>query len=174
MNKCTTKFVDKSTHLCRTIVDKAGTYIAALINSIEYEKYFSTLFDLLTLDYNDDIMAINHQQLDKNKKWRQRYGSQPYVQRCEAKIWALKIQENIRREYVDKKAGKSYGLGCNDPSQKALGKTNNCKSGEEKRPCSHCGKLGHTTTRSQHCTFTTYKPKKKEGKFCLASVPFPM
>ena len=175
MNKFISKFVNKSTHLCRTIVGKARTYVAVSIDSIGYEDYYSTLFDLLDLDYDDDIMAISHQRMDKNKKWRQGYRSQPHVRRREAKVRALKIRENIRREYVDKKAGKSYGSGCNDPSQKEPGKkTNNRKSGEEKRPCSHCGKLGHTTTRSQHCTFTTYKPKKKEGKFCLASVPFPM
>jgi hypothetical protein len=32
----------------------------------------------------------------------------------------VKIQENIRKECVDKKAGKTYGSGCNDPAQKAV------------------------------------------------------
>jgi hypothetical protein len=49
----------------------------------------------------------------------QEYIKQPHVHKWEAKVQALKIQENIRREYIDKKAGKSYGPGINDPSQKA-------------------------------------------------------
>jgi hypothetical protein len=37
MNKFITKFVDKSLHLCCTIVGKARTYVAVGIDSVGYE-----------------------------------------------------------------------------------------------------------------------------------------
>ncbi len=85
---------------------------------------------------------------------------------------ALKIRENIRREYVDKKAGKSYGSGINDPSQKAAEEGDNVKK-PKKPPCAHCGLQGHSTTRSKKCLFTTYVEKPKEGEFRLANVHLP-
>jgi hypothetical protein len=77
---------------------------------------------------------------------------------------AVRIRENIRKGYVDKKAGKSYGSGCADPAQKgADAMKDNDKKREKKPPCSHCGKIGHSTRRSQHCTFTT-QPQAKGQK----------
>jgi hypothetical protein len=48
------------------------------------------------------------------------------------------------------------------------------KCDEEKQICSHCGKIGHTTTRSRQCTFTSYKSRAKKGKFHLVHVAVPM
>jgi hypothetical protein len=88
---------------------------------------------------------------------------------------SLKIRENIRREYEDKKAGKSYGLGCNDPSQKAKEKGDKKPASDKKKGlCGFCGNMGHVTRRSKECTFTTYKAKLKCGKCCLANVTVPM
>ncbi len=146
MNKFITKFVNKSSHQCRTIVGKARTYVAVGIDSVGYEEYYRTLFDLLDLDNDKNTMKTHHQRLDHEKKTKQKYAKQPHVRRREAKIRALKIRDNIRKEYVDKKAGRSYGLGCNDPLQKAIGNVKNSKTGIEKPVCPHCGKIGHKTT----------------------------
>ena len=59
----------------------------------------------------------------------------------------IKIRENIRREYEDKKAGKSYGSGCNDASEKAKGEKTPA-SVKKKALCGFCGKVGHSTRRS--------------------------
>ena len=96
------------------------------------------------------------------------------MRKREAKIRALKIRDNIRKEYVDKKAGRSYASGCNDPSQKEVKNVKNCKTGVEKPVCPQCGKIGHKTSRSRNCTFTTYQPHIKEGKFCLENVAVTM
>ncbi len=69
---------------------------------------------------------------------------------------ALKIRENIQREYVDKKAGKSYRSGMNDPSQKAGKEGDDVKkptkpTKPKKPPCAHCGLKGHSTTTSKKC-----------------------
>jgi hypothetical protein len=175
MNKFITKFVDKSLHLCRTIVGKARTYVAVGIDSVGYEEYYRRLFELIDLDYDDDIMGTHHRRLDAKKVWKKRYDKQPHVRRREAMVRALKIRENIRKEYVDKKAGKSYGSGMNDPSQKASEESDDVKKPPKpkKPPCAHCGLKGHSTTRSKKCLLTTYVEKKKEGKFRLANVHLP-
>jgi hypothetical protein len=115
-------------------------------------------------------MLIHHQRLDNLKKSRKSYKVQLYVHKCNAMARAIRIWEKIRREYVDKKAGKSYGLGSNDPAQKATDAMgDNHKKDEEKPPYRHCGKVDHSTTRSQHCTFTTYnlQAQGKKGKCCV-------
>jgi hypothetical protein len=151
--------------MCRTIVGRARTYAAISIDSIGYEEYYRTLFHLLDLDYDEGVMRSHHQALDNKKKWRKEYSKQPHVRQREAKVRALRIRENIRKEYADKKAGKSYSSGCNDPFEKAKEEKKMGETKEEKLPCGHCGKKGHSTTRSRYCTFTTYSPKLKKGKF---------
>jgi hypothetical protein len=104
---------------------------------------------------------------------------QPHVRRKEATIRALRIRENIRKEYTDKKSGKSYGSGSNDPASKAAARENNASASKEKNgitgeqkksSCPLCGKFGHKTKRSRHCTFSTFKPKLKNGKFRILRV----
>ena len=118
---------------------------------------------LLDFDYDEGFMQKHHAFLDKRRGKRYIYDKQPHVRRREAVVRSVKIRENIRREYENKKAGKSYGSGCNDPSQKAQ---NEKKPVSEKKKaiCGFCGKVGHSTRRSRQCTFTTFKPKLKCGK----------
>ena len=48
MNKFITKFILKSTqHLCMSIVGKTHTYLAVGLDSVGYEEYYHTLFDVL-------------------------------------------------------------------------------------------------------------------------------
>ena len=88
---------------------------------------------------------------------------------------ALKIREHIQREYVDKKAGKSYGSGMNDTSQQAAKEGDDVKMPmkTKKPPCAHCGLKGHSTTRSKKCLLTTYVEKPKEGEFRVTNVHLP-
>jgi hypothetical protein len=93
---------------------------------------------------------------------------QPEVRRHQAAGHAIKIREKIRKLFKDKKAGKSYGLGMNDPSKKE------CKGKKENtNECNHCGKIGHSRRSSKDCTFTTHKNKKKSGKYGLTDVVTP-
>jgi hypothetical protein len=112
-------------------------------------------------------MATCHWRMDKAKILRTEYHKRPDVRRRSAKGRALKIRENIRREYVDKKAGKTYGAGSNDPSAKLDKSTGNKKQKRttKSRICEFCGKKGHSTKRSKNCTYTTSKDKVKAGKF---------
>jgi hypothetical protein len=145
------------------------------IDSVGYKEYYRQLFELINLDYDDDIMGTHHRRLDAKKVWKKRYDKQPHVRRREAMVRALKIRENIRKEYVDKKAGKSYGSGMNDPSQKAAKEGDDVKkpTKPKKPPCAHCGLKGRSTTRSKKCLLTSYVEKLKEGKFHLANVHRP-
>jgi hypothetical protein len=79
-------------------------------------------------------------------------------------VWAIKIRENLKRVNMDKKAGNAYGSNSMiHPRRNKLQMmiTENCS--EEKPIRSHCGKKGHSMTRSCHCTFTTYKLTMKNG-----------
>jgi hypothetical protein len=40
----------------------------------------------------------------------------------------------------------------------------NVEKGKTKTTCQFCGKVGHKTRRSKHCTFTTKKPETEKGK----------
>ena len=53
----------------------------------------------------------------------------------EAKVRALRIRENIRKDYADKKAGKTYSSGINDPTKSE-------STAKEMKTCSFCGKNG--------------------------------
>jgi hypothetical protein len=173
MNQFITKFVRKSTYLCRTIVGKGRTFLAVGIDSIGYEDYYRALFDLLGLEYDETILNDHHQRLDKNKVRKRKYDVQPEVRRRQAAGRAVKIREKIRKLFEDKKAGKSYGSGMNDPSKKEA------KAGSKNTNiCEFCKKVGHSRKSSKKCLFTTWKPKKakpkaKPGKFGHPSVVRP-
>jgi hypothetical protein len=166
INAFISKFVPKTKHLCRTIVGKARTYLAISLDSVGYEDYYRTLYDLLGLEYDEDIMRSMHRRMDKKKINRTDYAQRPEVRKQSAIARAVKIRENIRREYCDKKAGKTYGSGSNDPSAKANedDMENSCSKKKPKAVCPFCQKVGHKTRRSQYCTFTTAKPATKKGK----------
>ena len=172
INAFISKFVPKTKHLCRTIVGKARTYLAISLDSIGYEEYYRTLFDLLGLDYDEEIMRSMHRRMDKKKMNRTDYILRPEVRKQSAIARAVKIRENIRREYSDKKAGKTYASGCNDPSVKAdEGEgEKGCTTKKGKVICPFCQKVGHKTKRSKYCTYTTAKPATKKGKFSHLNV----
>jgi hypothetical protein len=79
MNAFITKSVNKVKHLCRTIVGKARTYLAVGLDSVGYEYYYRTLFELLHLDYDEDIMGTSHRRMDKAKIVRTEYDLRPDV-----------------------------------------------------------------------------------------------
>jgi hypothetical protein len=159
------KDIRKSYHLCRTIVGRARTYLAVSLDSIGYEEYYRTLFRLLDLDYDETIMHGHHEFLDKQKIRKTSWAKLPAVRRRHAAQRAIKIRENIRKVLQDKKAGKSYGSGINDPSKK-----DRCKE----KICPACKKVGHIRKNHRDCTFSTYSKKKEKGEFGLENVVQPM
>jgi hypothetical protein len=160
MNKFITKFINKSTHLCRSIVGKARTYLAVGLDSIGYEEYYRTLFGILGLDYDERICGLSHRRLDKKKIWHKNYSNKLEVRRARCLVRALKIRENIRKVLQDKKDGKTYATGMNGPK---LAKKPKKEKGTTKPsvPCSHCGKLGHKMRTHRDCGESTYKKKGK-------------
>jgi hypothetical protein len=102
----------------------------------------------------------------------------PAVRRRQAAQRAIKIRENIQKVLQDKKAGKSYGSGINDPSKKGASesgiKVPAKKLGSEMKICPSCKKVGHSQKNHCDCTFSTYSGKKERGKFDLENVVVPM
>jgi hypothetical protein len=174
MNQFIAKFIRKSEHLCRTIVGRARTNLAVSIDSVGYEEYYRTLFPLLNLDYDETILNTHHVRLDKQKIRKKHWSNLPAVRRRSAAARALRIRENFRKLIEDKKKGKSYKSGMNDPSKGEETGTGDTETGtgdtKRKRQCKSCGKIGHTMRSHRDCTNSTYKPKNKQGKFNQMSV----
>ena len=82
------------------------------------------------------------------------------MRRRQAAGRAVKIREKIKKLFADKKEGKSYESGMNDPSKKE-----NKSKKVNTSICQFCQKVGHSRKSSKECTFTTWKPKIKSGKF---------
>ena len=142
MNRFITKFINKSSHLCRSIVGKARTYLAVGLDSVGYEEYYRTLFGILGLDYDDRICGLSHRWLDKKTIAHRIHSTKAEVRRASAQKRAIKIRDNIQKVLQDKKVGKTYATGMNCPK---LAKKAKKPDGTMKdaMPCSHCGKLGH-------------------------------
>jgi hypothetical protein len=79
MNKCISKFVLKTMHLCRSIVGQTRTYLAVSLDSVGYEEYYCTLFGILGLHYDDTICGKSHRCLDKRKIYERAYNKKPEV-----------------------------------------------------------------------------------------------
>jgi hypothetical protein len=174
MNQFITKFVSKSYHLCRTIVGKGCTYLVVSLDSIGYKEYYRTLYQVLKLDYDDTILLGHHVMQDQQKVQKNDYAKLPAVRRRQAAQRAIKIRENIRKVLQDKKAGKSYGSGINDPSKKENSDSGTKVLSKAKRMktkiCPSCKKVGHIRKNHRDCTFSTYSAKKDKGKFDLKNV----
>jgi hypothetical protein len=61
INAFISKFVNKTQHLCRTIIGKAHMYMAISLDLVGYEEYYRTLLDVLCLDYDEVIMQSMHE-----------------------------------------------------------------------------------------------------------------
>ena len=76
----------------------------------------------------------------------------------------LKLGRTSEGNFTDKKAGKTYGSGSNDPSAKATDDKASKARQRKTAVCEFCQKVGHKTKRSKHCTFTTAVGGTGKGK----------
>jgi hypothetical protein len=158
MNKFITKFIPKYMHLCMSIIGKGRTYMAVGLDSVGYDVYFRTLFDILGLDYDEKICGLSHQRLDSVKKYHQTYNNKSYVRKSRCKARAVKIRNNIRKAIQDKKKGYCYESGMAAPG--AVPKEE--KVGRNKSAqCKHCGKLGHSRRTHRDCGKSIFQEKRK-------------
>jgi hypothetical protein len=81
INQFITKFVRKNMHLGSTIAGKARTYLAVLLDSISYQEYYSSLYKVLGLQYDDEVCQKYHAKLDAKKAYNQTYDKQEYVRK---------------------------------------------------------------------------------------------
>jgi hypothetical protein len=143
--------------------------LAVSLDSVGYEEYYRTLFEAIGLDYDENTMHLHHSRLDTRKITKKAYDTLPAVRRRRASGRAVRIRENIKKVLQDKKKGKSYGSGINDPSQAE----EKCKPKKQSKSiCPFCGKIGHSRQRHRDCTFTTYVAKAKKGRLSHVNVAF--
>jgi hypothetical protein len=158
MNNFIKKFIPKYMHLCMSIIGKGRTYLAVGLDSVGYEVYFRTIFDILGLDYDEKICGLHHQRLDNMKKYYQTHNNKPEVRKSRCKTRAVKIRNNIRKAIQDKKKGYCYETGMAAPG--AIPKEE--KAGPKKKvQCKHCGKLGHARRAHRDCGKSTFQEKRK-------------
>jgi hypothetical protein len=148
--------VPKTTHLCTTIVGKARAHLAVALDSVGYENTYSTLFDILGMEYDHDICGGHHKQLDGSKKYNQTYDKKDGAQWKRATAKSMKIREDMRKVVGDKKDGKSYGSGIGGPEEKKKNKKGTERSALQ---CKHCLKFGHSRKSHQDCGKSTYVKK---------------
>jgi hypothetical protein len=91
INQFITKFVRKNMHLWSTIAGRARTYLAVLLDSISYQEYYSSLYEVLGLQYDDKVCQKHHAKLDAKKAYNQTYDKQEHVQKSRATARAVKI-----------------------------------------------------------------------------------
>jgi hypothetical protein len=166
MNQFITKFIRKCSHLCMTIVGRARTYLAVGIDSVGYEDYYRSLFQLLKIEYDEETMKTHHERVDARKIRKKAYDKLPEVRRRLAMGRAIRIRENIRKLLQDKKVGKSYESGMNGPAKKEK----KSKSKNQGLPCKSCGKFGHVRQTHHDCTNSTYENREIKGEFRLWNV----
>ncbi len=71
-NKFLTKFLPKDRTYCRTIENKARSYLAVSLQSIGYRQFYSRLFELAGVPLEpDDVTSLFLRSEDQEKLWRQ-------------------------------------------------------------------------------------------------------
>jgi hypothetical protein len=86
MNKCISKFVLKTImHLYMSIVGQVHIYLAVALDSVGYEEYYRTLFDMLGLCSDDTFCGMSHRHLDTKKKYERTYYKKMEVCRARCK-----------------------------------------------------------------------------------------
>ena len=67
-NKLVTKFVPKTSYMCRSICGKGRVYIAAGVDSVGYRQYYNTLYDMLGIRYTDSHYNL-YTTMDRNREY---------------------------------------------------------------------------------------------------------
>ena len=167
----TNVFLPKRSYYCRTICGRARTYLAVSIDSIGYYEYNRRLYLELGLQMTT-ITAVFYKQQDKRRQTDRAYANKPERRKLRAEHRLENINEEWRREVIDKQTGNTYRSGIAVTSQttkSSLEKQSSSQGGpvvdgaggfedENNRPfCKACKNYGHQRRSSRLC------PKNPKG-----------
>jgi hypothetical protein len=112
----TNVFLPKRSYYCRTICGRARTYLAVSIDSIGYYEYNRRLYLELGLQMTT-ITAVFYKQQDKRRQTDRAYANKPERRKLRAEHRLENINEEWRREVIDKQTGNTYRSGIAVTSQ---------------------------------------------------------
>ncbi len=167
----TNVFLPKRSYYCRTICGRARTYLAVSIDSIGYYEYNRTLYLELGL-HMTTITAVFYKQQDKRRQTDRAYANKPERRKLRAEHRLENINEEWRREVIDKQTGNTYrsGIAVTSQTTKSSSEKQSSSQGgpvvdgaggfedENNRPfCKACKNYGHQRRSSRLC------PKNPKG-----------
>jgi hypothetical protein len=167
LNGFITKFLPKHKHYCRTIVNRARTYVAIGIDSVGYAKYYSVLWKLLGLRATI-ITNEHHRRLDKRTANKARYIQLDETKKRRRQQLNDKLREASELLMKDEKKGKTYGSNMAGPQVEGMtldGSEVQRKKRKAKAntTCKWCHLGGHATQKSKKCLLSV-KPGGKHYK----------
>ena len=159
VNRSITKMARKDTYLCSTICSKARIHTSVGIRNAGVKGFYSSLFSMLGINYNNTIIQKQHEIMDRKRKYDTKYIRRPQVKKRRAKSLSNKIHKMVNNEKTDKKKGLQYKSNMNGPALKKI-KNNERKINDG--DSSNDGKK-KATTRKKNVNKKIDKPKQKES-----------
>jgi hypothetical protein len=114
LNGFITKFLPKHKHYCRTIVNRGRSYLAIVIDSVGYQKYYRILWKMLCLEPSTTVIE-HHRRLDQIRLTMKVYHASPEAKKKRKHIMNNKLREAAEKLIKDKKEGKNYGTNLAGP-----------------------------------------------------------
>ncbi len=160
----TNVFLPKRSYYCRTICGRARTHLAVSIDSLGYYEYYRRLYLELGL-FMSTITEVFYKQQDKRRETDKKYANNPERRKLRAEHRLENINEEWRREVIDKQNGNTYRSGMMAPGQATPSSSE--KEGSSDGPvvdggvmvnensrafCKACGNYGHQRRSSRWCT----------------------
>ena len=160
----TNVFLPKRSYYCRTICGRARTHLAVSIDSLGYYEYYRRLYLELGL-FMSTITEVFYKQQDKRRETDKKYANNPERRKLRAEHRLENINEEWRREVIDKQNGNTYRSGMIAPGQTTPSSSE--KEGSSDGPvvdggvmvnensrscCKACGNYGHQRRSSRLCT----------------------
>jgi hypothetical protein len=168
LNGFITKFLPKHKHYCRTIINRARTYLAIGIDSVGYNEYYGVLWKMLGVSFTS-LTNEHHQRLDRTRKKKSKYDQSEKTKKARRQKLNDKLRAASELLMKDKKKGKTYGSNIAGPQVDGMALDGSEvidlveTTTKKKSPpsiCGWCHKVGHATKNHSKCMLTV-KPRGK-------------
>ena len=153
-NNTASWFAPKNKAHCGSQSLRVRIAMALGINSVGALEYFEKLFAELGITMTDGVrQSLRVKETVRMKRLAKVKTTQAKKKRKEAHFKALKQQEtNAKKERAKRDGTHRRGMNLDDNDELNFVTPTN-KKGPSQRVCPHCGKKGHSTTRSKKCDY---------------------
>jgi hypothetical protein len=155
-NKFLTKFLPKDKTYCQTIENKARSMVAAGLQSVGYQQFYSRVFERTGIEMSeDDITGYFLRKEDADKLWRTQYRRKENVKIERMRSQYRKLKEGVEKLKADNRKGLTYDSGMMGPAgedgEETQQQQQKGKRGKSNATCKHCGIKGHQRISSLQC-----------------------